>query len=99
MQELLAIIGRKRLLVSVPWWLARLQASILQLLPNPLLTRDQVMQLQEHNVVSDAAAKEGRTLPGLGIQPQTLGSILPSYLWRFRATGQFQRQPAGNAEA
>jgi len=99
MQEMLGIIGRKRLLVSVPWWLANLQASILQLLPNPLLTRDQVMQLREHNIVSEEAVAEGRTFAGLGIRPQTLGSILPSYLWRFRATGQFQKQPAGNAEA
>ena len=35
----------------------------------------------------------GRTLAGLGIQPQSLGTILPSYLWRFRAAGQFQRKP------
>jgi len=94
MQEMLTVIDRKRLLVPVPWWLANLQASVLGLLPNPLLTRDQVMQLREHNVVSDAAAKAGRTLPGLGIQPQSVGTILPSYLWRYRAAGQFQRKPA-----
>jgi len=100
MEELLAVVDRKRLLVPVPWWLAGLQASILGLLPNPLLTRDQVAQLREHNVVSAAADKEGRSLAGLGIQPQALGTILPSYLWRFRAAGQFQRgKTAGNAEA
>ena len=94
MQELLAVIERKRLLVPVPWWVANLQASILGLLPNPLLTKDQVMQLREHNIVSDAATKDNRTLTGLGIQPQSIGTILPSYLWRFRAAGQFQRRPA-----
>ena len=52
------------------------------------------MQLREHNIVSDAAAKANRTLAGLGIQPQSIGTILPSYLWRFRAAGQFQRKPA-----
>jgi NADH dehydrogenase len=93
MEELLSVIDRKRLLVPVPWWVANLQASILGLLPNPLLTRDQVTQLRSHNVVSDAAATEGRTLAGLGIQPQAIGTILPSYLWRFRAAGQFQRKP------
>lgn len=93
MQELLAVIDRKRPLVPVPWWVANIQASILGLLPNPLLTTDQVIQLRQHNVVSEAAEKDGRTLDGLGIHGQSVGTILPSYLWRFRAAGQFQRKP------
>ncbi|TIV91733.1 MAG: complex I NDUFA9 subunit family protein, partial [Mesorhizobium sp.] len=40
MEEMLAVIDRRRLLVPVPWWVANIQASILQLLPNPLLTKD-----------------------------------------------------------
>ncbi|TRC95102.1 complex I NDUFA9 subunit family protein [Mesorhizobium sp. WSM4303] len=97
MEELLTVIERKRLLVPVPWWVANLQASVLGLLPNPLLTKDQVLQLREHNIVSEAATKENRTLAGLDIQPHSIGTILPSYLWRFRAAGQFQRKPAGIA--
>ncbi|MDX8498514.1 complex I NDUFA9 subunit family protein [Mesorhizobium sp. VK4C] len=92
MEELLAIIDRRRLLVPVPWWVANIQASILQLLPSPLLTKDQVLQLREHNVVSEAAAKANRTIAALGIQPQAIATILPSYLWRFRAAGQFQQR-------
>ncbi|RJT42572.1 complex I NDUFA9 subunit family protein [Mesorhizobium waimense] len=94
MEELLTVIERKRILLPVPWWVANMQASILGLLPNPMLTKDQVLQLRSHNIVSDAAAKEGRTLVALGIQPQSIGTILPSYLWRFRAAGQFQRKSA-----
>ncbi|RVD29791.1 MULTISPECIES: complex I NDUFA9 subunit family protein [unclassified Mesorhizobium] len=94
MEELLTVIDRRRILVPVPWWVANLQASILGLLPNPLLTKDQVLQLREHNIVSDQATRENRTLAGLAIQPQSIGTILPSYLWRFRAAGQFQRKPA-----
>lgn len=94
MEELLTVIDRKRILAPVPWWVANMQASILGLLPNPLLTKDQVLQLREHNIVSDQAARENRTLAGLAIQPQSIGTILPSYLWRFRAAGQFQRKPA-----
>ncbi|RWM15708.1 MAG: complex I NDUFA9 subunit family protein [Mesorhizobium sp.] len=94
MQEMLTITDRKRLLVSVPWWLANMQASILGLLPNPLLTKDQVLQLRQHNIVSEAAIRENRTLAGLDIQPQSISSILPSYLWRYRPAGQFQRKTA-----
>ncbi|TIP26968.1 MAG: complex I NDUFA9 subunit family protein [Mesorhizobium sp.] len=94
MQEMLAMIDRKRFLVSVPWWVANMQASILGLLPNPLLTKDQVLQLREDNIVSEAAIRENRTLAGLDIQPKSIGSILPSYLWRYRPAGQFQRKTA-----
>ena len=38
------------------------------------------------------AEKTGRTLAGLGIQPQSTAAILPSYLWRYRAAGQFTRK-------
>ncbi|TIN78578.1 complex I NDUFA9 subunit family protein [Mesorhizobium sp.] len=94
MQEMLAMIDRKRLLVSVPWWVANMQASILGFLPNPLLTKDQVLQLRGDNIVSEAAIRENRTLAGLDIQPQSIASILPSYLWRYRPAGQFQRKTA-----
>eukprot|EP01132_Coremiostelium_polycephalum_P003363 gene3363-4216_t len=92
LQETLRIIGRKRILLSIPWWVAKLQGSVLGLLPKPLLTKDQVVLLQKDSVVSEAAKKENRTLEGLGIQPQTIETILPSYLWRFRAQGQYSSQ-------
>ena len=63
MQEMLDVIGRKRFLAPVPWPLASLQASILGLLPNPLLTRDQVTLLKTDNVVSKEAEAEGAPLP------------------------------------
>ena len=46
---------RKRLLLPLPFWLARLQAWFLQFLPNPPLTPDQVELLKRDNVVSEAA--------------------------------------------
>ena len=95
LEEILEVIERKRALVPLPWWLASLQASILGLLPNPLLTTDQVKLLRSDNVVSADAEAERRTFAGMGIQPQGTAAILPSYLWRYRAAGQFTR--AGEA--
>jgi NADH dehydrogenase len=90
MQYTLATIQRRRLLLPIPFPLANLQASILQFLPKPLLTPDQVEQLKHDNVVSPEAEREGRTLSAFGVEPTTIEAIVPSYLWRFRRTGQFQ---------
>ena len=90
MQFVLATIERRRLLVPIPFWVAKLQASMLQLMPKPLLTPDQVEMLRGDIVVSDAAKREGRTLEALGIEPVAMEIIVPSYLWRFRKTGQFK---------
>ena len=91
MELVLTTTERKRALVPVPWGVAKAVASVTQLLPKPLLTVDQVVQLQIDNVVSDAARKERRTLAGLGIEPTSLEAVLESYLYRFRAQGQFAR--------
>ncbi len=94
LQFILATIERRRLLVPLPFWLAKLHASFLQYWPKPLLTPDQVELLRSDNVVSEAAKAEGRTLQGLGIQPEPIEAIVPSYLWRFRKTGQFRSRTA-----
>ncbi|MFO1117351.1 MAG: complex I NDUFA9 subunit family protein [Beijerinckiaceae bacterium] len=57
----------------------------------PMLTRDQCEMLRHDNVVSQAAENEGRTLKGLGIEPESFRAIVPSYLWRYRRAGQFDR--------
>src|SRR5215510_572360 len=95
MQFMLATIERRRLLVPVPFALAKFQAAILQLLPKPLLTPDQVELLRGDVIVSDKARREGRTLEALGIDPVAMAAIVPSYLWRFRKTGQFKETAAG----
>src|SRR5262245_52988454 len=92
MEDMLGVIDRERLLVPVPWWVARIQGSILGLLPKPPLTRDQVVLLEQDNVVSMEAEGQRRTLTGLGIQPQSTTAILPTYLWRYRPAGQFTRK-------
>jgi NADH dehydrogenase len=92
MDYVLATVERRRLLVPIPFWLAKLEATFLQFMPKPLLTPDQVELLRGDSVVSEAAAREDRTLRGLGIEPTSMQAIVPSYLWRFRRTGQFQHR-------
>lgn len=89
MQFTLDTIGRKRLLLPLPWGIAKLQAVVLGLLPNPLLTTDQVELLRHDNVVSEEARREQRTLEGLGVAPQGIEGIVPGYLYRYRKAGQF----------
>ena len=96
MQFMLATIERQRLLVPIPFALAKFQAGILQLLPKPLLTPDQVELLRGDVTVSDQAKREGRTLEALGIDPVAMAAIVPSYLWRFRKAGQFNAPAIGS---
>lgn len=92
MEEMLEVIQRRRLLVDVPWWLARLQGRVLGMLPDPLLTLDQVKLLATDNVVSEAAQADGRTLEAFAIRPHSIDAILPTYLWTYRPAGQFSGQ-------
>jgi NADH dehydrogenase len=79
MELMLEAIHRKRTLVPMPFSIAKLQASILQFLPVPPLTPDQVELLQIPNVVS----KDALTLLDLGIQPTSVESVIPAYLARY----------------
>jgi uncharacterized protein YbjT (DUF2867 family) len=84
--------GRKRWYVPIPFGLAQLGALLTLPLRNTMrpLTVDQVRMLMRPNVVSAEAAKEGRTLAGLGIQdPHTMATVVPGYLERFQPHGQF----------
>lgn len=93
MVRMLAVIQRRRLVLNVPFPVARLMAfgfDALQTLSgglfvNGLLTRDQVRNLARDNVVAPGA----RGLADLGITPTPMDAVLPDYLWRFRPSGQF----------
>jgi NADH dehydrogenase len=86
MQTVLYETRRNRLLVNLPFWIARMEAALLGLMPHPLLTLDQVRLLESDNVVSPGAAG----LSALGVSPTTVETIIPAYLWRFRKTGEFE---------
>ena len=94
-EDILKITQRDRMLVPLPFALARLKSFFLQFAPGDFkLTPDQVEILRADNVVSDAAKAAGRTLEGLGITPDSLEAVAPSYLWRYRKTGQFAHKDA-----
>ncbi|MDO9526810.1 MAG: complex I NDUFA9 subunit family protein [Gemmobacter sp.] len=93
MHRMLAVIQRRRLVLNVPFFVARImafgfdmiQTITLGLIPNGMLTRDQVRNLAHDNVVTPGA----RGFAELGITPTPMASILPDYLWRYRVSGQY----------
>jgi uncharacterized protein YbjT (DUF2867 family) len=85
MELVLRETGRERMLISVPFGIATLEAALLELLPVPPLTRDQVTLLRSDNVVAPGAA----SFADLGIAPVAAEAIVPTYLERFRAGGRF----------
>lgn len=98
---MLKIIRRRRLLVNIPFFIARIQGAVMQLTAlvglQPLLTVDQVKLLARDNVVSpDAAGFEA-----LGIKPTAMEAILEGYLYPYRPYGQYTAlsEGRGNADA
>lgn len=98
MQIMLAEIGRRRLLVPIPFFAASIKAFFLQMSKlvgvAPLLTPDQVTLLRTDNIVHEGEAAIG----DLGIAPIALEAVIPSYLWRFRAKGQYETIPTSPAQ-
>ncbi|MCW5719613.1 MAG: complex I NDUFA9 subunit family protein [Devosia sp.] len=92
LERILREAARKRPLLPLPAGIAKLFALPFAILPfKPLITADQVELLGQDNVVSDEAIKDKRTLAAFGITPTSMDTILPSYMWRFRKHGQFDR--------
>ncbi len=75
-QKLFEITGRKRFLVPLPWGVAKLQAGVMQLMPTPMLTTDQVESLKSDNVI----VGEVLTLQDLNVKPTNMDAVLPTYL-------------------
>lgn len=94
MQRMLGIVRRRRLVIGIPFWLARVmgfgfdmvQAVTLGLIENKMITRDQVRNLARDNVVS----ADAKGFADLGITPTAMEAVLPEYLWRYRPSGQFE---------
>ena len=82
---LLELIKKKRFFMTVPFTIAKIQSYFLQMMPNPILTPDQVEMLKYNNIVSG----DYPTLKNFGIGGKTIQSVLPKYIYRFRTGGQF----------
>ena len=80
--------GHRRPMIDMPDGLVRLQARLSEYLPNPPLTRDQLVMLQRDNVVAPGA----KGLAELGIAAKSVEAVVPGYLARFRPGGG--RRPA-----
>ena len=90
LELMLKVVDRRRLLLPIPFFAAQPMGRIGDLvgrLPiiEPPITEDQVKLLKVDNVVSDGA----KSFEDLGITPETLDAILPTYLFRYRKQGQF----------
>ena len=85
MEILLTEIRKRRFFIPIPFNIAKFQSYFLQIIPNPLLTPDQVEMLKYNNIVSG----DYPTLKDLGITGTSIQSILPKYIYRFRTGGQF----------
>ena len=92
MVKMLAFIYRKRLIINLPFWLAKLMCPLVFIVNKlsfnkiPLLiTEDSIRQLQNDNIV----AKKFPGLDEFGIKPKSIDLILPSYLKHYRPKGNF----------
>jgi NADH dehydrogenase len=92
---MLRVTRRRRLILNIPFFIARIDAWFLQMLPNPLLTVDQVKLLEHDNVVAEGAA----TLADLGIQPTAAEGVIEGYLYAYRPQGQYTQLTENGGKA
>jgi uncharacterized protein YbjT (DUF2867 family) len=80
LELLMTALDRQRLLFPIPFTLAEMQARLLELLPNPPLTGDQVRLLKTDKVVSGMEP----TLGNLGVQPRPLEEFPAAFKEAYR---------------
>lgn len=104
MQQMLRVIRRRKLILNIPFPVARVMGFAFDMISTisgglipAQITRDQVSNLAKDNVVSEQA----KGFVDLGISPTSMESVLPEYLWRFRPSGQYAeiKESAKNLKA
>ena len=88
-KSILKTINKKRFVVPMPMPIAKIQSSILSLLPiPPILTKDQCEILSEaDNVVSN----NHMTLLDLKVKPSDVEEAMKKWLWRYKDGGEFAK--------
>jgi uncharacterized protein YbjT (DUF2867 family) len=88
-ERLLTLINKKRLLLPMPLQLARLTAKIFQLLPNPILTEDQLRLLKYDNVLSG----KYKSNSDIGVPSKKyFNEEVKKYSYMWREGGQFSTE-------
>ncbi|PVA07724.1 complex I NDUFA9 subunit family protein [Thalassorhabdomicrobium marinisediminis] len=92
MEQMLQVIRRRRVVLNIPFWMARIMAfgfSVVRFLSFGLvrgpITADQIINLRRDNVV----AGDAKGFAALGISPTAMEAVMEDYLWRFRPSGQY----------
>ena len=88
-KSIMKTLNKKRFVIGIPMPIAKIQSSILSLLPiPPILTKDQCEILSEaDNVVSN----DQLTLKELNIKPSDVEDAMKKWLWRFKDGGEFAK--------
>ena len=86
LKKLLSLIGKKRLLIPLPLFMATISAKVFQLFPKPLLTVDQLTLLKYDNIPSS----KYQTNADIGVPSmRTFDNEVEKYSYMWRDGGQF----------
>ena len=96
LKKLLLLINKKRILVPFPFYLANLSAKFFQILPNPLITQDQLRLLKYDNINSG----KYKTNFDIGVPAIRLfDQEVKKYCYMWKDGGQFSTDKYNNKEA
>ena len=85
-QKLLTLIGKKRILLPLPFFVAKFTAKIFEIMPNPLITQDQLRLLKYDNITSG----KYKTNSDIGIPSvRYFEEEVKKYSYMWREGGQF----------
>ena len=88
-EKLLNLIGKKRLLIPMPLPIAQMSAKIFEIMPKPLLTRDQLKLLKYDNVLSGKYKSNSDIgVPSL----RNFDEEVKKYCYMWREGGQFSTE-------
>ena len=89
LQKLLILIDKKRLLLPLPLQIAKISAQIFEIMPNPLITRDQIKLLRYNNIASG----KYKTNFDIGVPSlRYFDEEVKKYSYMWRSGGQFSTE-------